>query len=585
MKAGNERDERAELVRLAHTAPDRLATHMARMPLATQAALALALPAAERLELLLHAPKPMRLVRTLPDSELYLTVREVGPSDALPLVALASAGQLHHLLDLEAWRRDRFDGKRAGAWVALLLEAGEPTLRRFLRSTDDDTLALLAQRWMRVRPNEAEGHGHEIQMPEHTETGHERGIVTPDGGYLMRPLIPEHAPAVRRIAHMFCSEDPERYLRVMWSAVSELPSELEERALHWRRSRLEEHGFPPWEEALSIYAAPAGEARPAALPPEAAESVAPSGVLRLLGAEDPLVAAVDRLPEELRSSALHELVCVANRLLVVDGADTGDPAAHREALCKAAGYVSLALEARHALQPAAAREVFGQAPVAELFRQGHAHAVELQAAARALLREGWAASHPQAIELLEPAEAETIRALVLPRPQHAAGDGRVRAFRSMREIEADRATLETAALVGRLMVERLGLDVARVLNECAAAESEPPRFSAFVLTLLAWHAARGELRGDPLPAAVVSDFLRAVGSRRTAGAEAPRRAMRALVDRMITAFDLSAHEAARLRAFGEACLERLVEECSALDPGVPVDPRYVTCLLLAAEEA
>ena len=44
----------------------------------------------------------------------------------------------------------------------------------------------------------------------------------------------------------------------MWMAQWELPSELEEQALHWRQSRLEEHGFPDWEEALSVYAPPEG---------------------------------------------------------------------------------------------------------------------------------------------------------------------------------------------------------------------------------------------------------------------------------------------------------------------------------------
>ena len=39
----------------------------------------------------------------------------------------------------------------------------------------------------------------------------------------------------------------------MRSALFELPSEVEETALHWRASRLEEHGYPTWDEALSIY--------------------------------------------------------------------------------------------------------------------------------------------------------------------------------------------------------------------------------------------------------------------------------------------------------------------------------------------
>ena len=108
-----------ELAQLARRAPDKIRDHLEKLPLARQAEIAAQLPARERLELLLHAPLPMRLVRTLPDGDLYLTIREVGPADALPLLALASAPQLLHLIDLESWRRDEFDPGRSGAWIAL----------------------------------------------------------------------------------------------------------------------------------------------------------------------------------------------------------------------------------------------------------------------------------------------------------------------------------------------------------------------------------------------------------------------------------------------------------------------------------
>ena len=89
-----------ELTRLARTDPEALLRRLQELAPRGQADLALRLPAAERLELLLHAPKPMRLVRTLPASELYMTVREVGPASALDLLKLASADQLRHLFDV-----------------------------------------------------------------------------------------------------------------------------------------------------------------------------------------------------------------------------------------------------------------------------------------------------------------------------------------------------------------------------------------------------------------------------------------------------------------------------------------------------
>ena len=115
-----------------------------------------------------------------------------------------------------------------------------------------------------------------------------------------------------------------------------------------------------------------------------------------------------------------------------------------------------------------------------------------------------------------------------------------------------------------------------------AAGHEPPSFSAWLLTLLAWSAVRDELRGDPLPADLASDFLRTFASRRTADPGAAERAMERLLSRLAAQFDLAPQRIAVLQAFGRFCLERLGSECGALDPGVPLDPRHVSCFLLRA---
>ena len=325
-----------ELAELARNAPARIGERLAALGVRRQAELALRLPAPQRLQLLLHAPRPMRLVRSLPESELYLTAREVGPSDALPLLGLASAPQLQHLLDLESWRGDRFDAKRSGAWVALLLEAGEPTVRRYLRSADDEQLVLLFQRWARVEPivpeDEHGEHGHGF-----TETGDEQGLVSPDGNYRLAPAIKEHGPAMQRIAQIFFLDQPERYRQSLWSALHELPAEIEEQALRWRQSRLEERGFPPWEEALAAYAPPEGvrdhPRPPVPLDPDGL--AAPLNPLSLPSVRGRVAAAIERLDDAARDRILYELYGLGNRLLVADGGDTGEPAAHRAALASA----------------------------------------------------------------------------------------------------------------------------------------------------------------------------------------------------------------------------------------------------------
>ena len=131
------------------------------------------------------------------------------------------------------------------------------------------------------------------------------------------------------------------------------------------------------------------------------------------------------------------------------------------------------------------------------------------------------------------------------------------------------------------MVDSLGLDVDQVLALELPDGTDPPRFSTFLLTFLAWHAVRDDLRGDPLPSDVLSDFLRNVASRRTADPDAPARALESLVHRLVKTFDLGPRRMALLTSFGRACLEQLAAETALLDPAVPVDPRYVRCLRIA----
>jgi len=237
----------------------------------------------------------------------------------------------------------------------------------------------------------------------------------------------------------------------------------------------------------------------------------------------------------------------------------------------------------------AASEVMQEIPLIELFREGYTLAAKLQALARDLMDEGWASAHPRSLELLDSPVRERIERLLDKRPNYLEilEDGclAARPFQRKREIEETRVAFEMAALIGRLMVDHLGLDVERAMEEGAASETEPPRFSTYLLTLLAWHSTRSALRGDPLPPDVASDFLRNVAARRTAPPQAATQALEILLRTMGSSFQLTEAERTILRSFGRAALERLSAECGSMDPGVPVHPRSVSCLLLEVKES
>ncbi|MDX1389169.1 MAG: DUF6178 family protein, partial [Acidobacteriota bacterium] len=287
-----------------------------------------------------------------------------------------------------------------------------------------------------------------------------------------------------------------------------------------------------------------------------------------------------------RERLLHELISLANHLLVADGVDVGEPEAHRASVRKAADYVGIALAARGATDDVAAASVAREIPLIELFREGFGQAVELQAEARRLTAEGWASTHPRALELLDSPLRPTMTGLLQARPlfHDASAEGEALAYRdfaTLSEIEESRASVRMAEALGGIMVDRLGLDIAAVFEGQQDSAEDPPRFSTLFLTALAWNATRGELRSDALPRDVLSQFLRTVASGRTADPEAAGRGLGQFVERLATEAQLTAGQIAALQAFGRACLARLKEECGGLDPGAPVDRRTLSCLVIA----
>ncbi len=473
-----------DVMRLARDAPRDLTARVAALSMREQAEVVLRLPGRERLELLLHAPQPMRLVRSLPDSEIYFTVRDIGPFDALPLLALASADQLIHLIDLESWRADRFDGDRSGAWVALLLESGEPTILRFLRAADDDLLGLLFCLWARVR---------EIVDEEEVEDG----LLSPDGQHRFYPNNEDHARAIQRIAQILFQDDAHRYARIVRIAEWELPSQLEESTLRWRDSRLEERGFPDLDSALAVYAAPVGLSASGVEVRSSADDAitVPRSALRARASAPRVVGWLESLPPAAFERVLFELTAVANKVLVADRADTGDPAAHRMAMERAVGFVEVALAERGVTHDADAHALFAAVPVIELFRQGYARAVALQGAARRLVREGWPKLHARAMETLDAPIRAWVAALLEKRP----------AVHSLVELDAARHALDLAELLGRAVNSPLGWDVAGML-ESLPPGATPPMLGAMWITSCARHAETGLLGPGPVTASVADAF-------------------------------------------------------------------------------
>ena len=565
------------LANWARKQPQRLKTELAKLSDQDQVELALRLPAESRLELCLHAPQPMKLVRQLPDGEFHRTVRGVEPTEAMPLMALSSASQVMHLLDLECWRKDRFDAARAGAWIAVLIDSGDETLTRLLRHADDELLALLLVQWLQLRPIESDENA-EVKGSDLSEMGDEEGLVTPDGFYRFEPLHPEHNNQASRFLRQLFSENSERYSTLLWLATTELPSVLEVAALKWRDSRLEEHGWPDFEEAHQIYSDPPK----APVPPKRSDMPEMAGkASRLpfrLDAQPNWLVQLKSHPE--REWLLFELGAIANRVCIADQMDIGDPEAHKLAMSRACAMVQLSLE--HETQDA--HQALSQKGLMDRFREGWEYVTSIGEKALELKNNGWPSTHPEAIKLLDPPLDLQIDALLQPRPNliliDPEGEIKQREFQSKQDLEVAQQHLRLAEMLGHVFFARLGLMPESILGpQNTPAPKDHPRFSTLFLTLLVhWQTQRAHIL-EALSIQQLRPFLKEIAHHSNDPAKA-REVADELIESLIAIKSVDPQYELLLKKYAQACLAQMHEHLSKLDPEGHLEPAWIGCLLL-----
>jgi hypothetical protein len=362
-----------------------------------------------RLDVVLDAKSPQALVRALPADEVYLTIREVGLGDAVPLVQLASPEQFKVFLDLAAWSSGVFDPRKALPWLraaragAHLEPKAEARWARKLAALDPEVLYLVLRDAVRL---------HDLEDDPDPEFASDHFMRTPEGKYVVEFTVEgvEYV-AVRGLLDDLYAEDPFKATRMLSAIRYEMPSELEETALRWRTGRLADLGWPSLEEALSWFARPP---RTPAQPPAPPER--PAGfVLATLARGTLLDRGVALLSEDERGSVEAQIVSAANAVLVADAIDPGDLDAVRGGFESARAYLELGLERLAGADEARAAEVLGATPVKRIFQEGFGRVLELSWRAQKLL-----ARLPEGARLGSPLD-EALAALAARRPRYFPG--------------------------------------------------------------------------------------------------------------------------------------------------------------------
>lgn len=341
---------------------------LASLGVDAQVALVCEAPVSARGALLDLLPHPEAVIPALPEAELAFTAKAIGLGDAAWLLAHATAEQVVACVDLDAWSATTLapDPERLGAWIAGLAEAGEEALLRGVGALDAELVVL----WLRDR----------VEVVQRGDEGFEppADSLTLEGQFYFRARRGgDDLEDVTAVLDALFREDYWSYFRLLQGSVWELASETEEWALRWRSGRLEDLGFPTFEEALSIYGVlPERSLDEMPEPAPAAADVEwrlPIWMPQLPlgpGAAHSLLRALAALGEDERRPHLLALLALANRVAVADRLPLGDAETIPRALEKATALASRGLDRLAGVHSLAPGEVLRRCGVERLLRVG-----------------------------------------------------------------------------------------------------------------------------------------------------------------------------------------------------------------------
>jgi len=343
-------------------------SELADLSLEEQAAVVCEAPVQRRAELLDLVPAPELVIPLLPEAELCFTVKAIGLESATWVLEHATSEQVVAALDLDGWSGNAPDHARLDAWLDALAATSDPALLRSAQAIDPELLVTYLRGRVAViqKPGDDEG----WQPPE--------GAQTLEGQFYFVALREnDDIAALIRLLHLLFQEDYWTYFRMMQGVIWELESENEEWARRWRNGRLEDLGFPAWEEAMSLYRYVRPEQRVDLKDGDNALDIAewhlPVWIPSLPEGRDSrhlIFRTIANLSSDERRAAFYAFVAVANKVAVADQMEISDAETTQRAIEKAAVWISKGLEYVAAENALDATQVVRRVALERLFRVG-----------------------------------------------------------------------------------------------------------------------------------------------------------------------------------------------------------------------
>ena len=390
---------------------------------------ALAKSPEDALAYILASDKPVELVHSFPEEDFYFLVQDIGPEDALPLLALASNRQLDYLLDMNLWRQDRIHLPTAVRWLSLMMRADPQRISRWLAKDQLDFMEFFIYHNIQVL----------IREPDQDPSEFGPDFITFDEVFFFRLIEPTafefngaNGPGSQKIDYLKNREDVlvqffrrladvdhHLYENILLESVALIPAETEEELYRLRNVRLAEKGFLPFEDAIGLYQPfKTKNLRPAkrkVLPKTKTAELSlltpffPHHMMEPKSAFAKALSAVDKETILLLQS---EFAALCNQLIVADRKDDITRKSLGKIVKKACGFISIGLH--HSPRPGKA--LLQEYLLADLFRIGYGKVLELKWRVAAWRDSSWFMSQKLPLNFWDENGLGVIGGMLLKRP-------------------------------------------------------------------------------------------------------------------------------------------------------------------------
>lgn len=528
------------------------------------------LPAKERLAALLARTDAEAVVAALPVQDFFFFVKEIGPDDATPLLALGQTEQLIHLFDLEWFDKDYVHPAKALQWLERLASASEEKLLAWLYHADFELLVSLFKKWIMVAltPEDIDPLEAREQLPKHTL----------DDQYFWETRYLQFEDFIRRLLNLLFDVHPGFYRELLNHVIWASENEFEEDASRFRRARLEDQAIPDFYNAAEIYRALSpkqiGHGKGVAAPdPDTAPT--PSFALAMLPEEDLLSTALGEIRDARVIDALGlELASLANKVVVADRLVLDEPEALRFAVGKVAAYVNLGLVLLSRGSRKSSLKILEEVFLEHLFRLAHTQIARLKGRLQKEIQNGWLSRWPKGIKCLDTDWMEAAEIMLQKTPRlvrPASGPGSPPTedfFRERRDLSQATHFIDVLSALGPLFQD-LGVEPAE-LSERLWQHGQIRSLEDVTLGVMIWTAAaHSRISGgwEVVPIAV-ERWPEIFG---LLGPEALEQAIHAWVERIIP----EARQRELAGTYLVPLLEEYVREMTSFFPDHPPDPGMV----------